>query len=88
MTIFVSLGEFQVVRICIQYRSVIAVGHKMMGVAYSVISNNKFYRDPGIDYEKAMVGKKCTKMAQSFEKIRFHVGRLKIKLSKKIPEKG
>lgn len=52
-------------------RSVIAVGHKMMRVVYSVISNDKPYRDPGIDYEKAMVEKNAPRWIKALKKYEF-----------------
>ncbi len=52
-------------------RSVIAVGHKMMGVVYSVISNDTPYKDPGIDYEKLMVKKNAPRWIRALKKYDF-----------------
>ncbi len=49
----------------------IAVGHKMMGVVYSVISNDTPYKDPGIDYEKLMVKKNAPRWIRALKKYDF-----------------
>lgn len=38
-------------------KSVVAIGHKMMEVVYSVIKNDKPYKDPKINYEEIMAKK-------------------------------
>ena len=38
-------------------KSIIAVGHKLLRVAYCVLSKQKAYHDPGINYEGMVVKK-------------------------------
>ena len=52
-------------------RSVIAVGHKMMAVLYSVISNDTPYKDPETDYERVMVEKNAPRWIKALKKYNF-----------------
>ena len=36
-------------------RSIIAIGHKILRVSYSLLKNNQPYQDPGVDYKELMV---------------------------------
>jgi transposase len=38
-------------------KAIIAIGHKMMRIIYTVLLNESAYKDPGIDYEKLVVEK-------------------------------
>ena len=52
-------------------RSVIAIGHKMMGVVFSVIKNDRPYKDPEINYEKMMVEKNASRWILMLKKYDF-----------------
>lgn len=38
-------------------RSIIAIGHKMLRVAYTLLKDDKPYKDPGIDYKGMMIAR-------------------------------
>lgn len=52
-------------------KSVIAVGHKLMGVVYSVLKNQTYYKDPEIDYEKLTVQKNAPRWLKALEKFGY-----------------
>ena len=54
-------------------RSIIAIGHKMMGVVYSVINNDRPYTDPKIDYEKLMVEKNAPRWVRMLKKYGYTI---------------
>ena len=49
-------------------KAVVAVGHKLMGVVYSVLKNGNHYRDPGINYEKIMVEKNAPRWMKALKR--------------------
>ena len=51
----------------------IAIGHKMMGVVYSVINNDRPYTDPKIDYEKLMVEKNAPRWVRMLKKYGYTI---------------
>ena len=64
-------------------RLIVAVGHKMMGVVFSVIKNDKSYRDPGINYEKIMTRKNASRWIKILTKYDLIQGGYISKVSKK-----
>jgi len=49
-------------------RTVIAIGHKMLWVVFSLLKNNKPYRDPGIDYEELIVDRNAPRWLKALKK--------------------
>jgi len=49
-------------------RTVIAIGHKMLRVVFSLLKNNKPYRDPGIDYEELIVDRNAPRWLKALKK--------------------
>lgn len=52
-------------------RSIIALGHKILRVIYSLLKNNKPYKDPGIDYESLVVLRNAPRWLRALEKYGF-----------------
>ena len=48
-------------------RSVVAVGHKLMGVAFSVLKNETPYKDPKVNYEELMVKKNAPRWIRTLK---------------------
>lgn len=48
-------------------RSIIAVGHKMLRVAYTLLKDNKHYQDPGIDYKEMMVARNAPRWFKALQ---------------------
>ena len=49
-------------------RSIVAIGHKLMGVVFSVLKNETHYKDPKIDYEKLMTQKNASRWVRMLKK--------------------
>jgi transposase len=49
-------------------RTIVALGHKLLEVAYAVIKNKKPYKDPGIDYEKLTVARNAPRWIKVLKK--------------------
>ena len=49
-------------------RAIVAIGHKLMGVVFSVMKNGRPYRDPGINYEEIMVKKNASRWIRMLKK--------------------
>lgn len=49
-------------------RSIIALGHKLLRVIYTVLKNKQPYRDPNIDYEALVVDKNAPRWLAALEK--------------------
>ena len=48
-------------------RAVIAVGHKILRVVYTVLNNKRPYEDPGIDYAELVVKKNAPRWIRAME---------------------
>jgi transposase len=49
-------------------RAIVAVGHKILRVVFSLLKNGRAYIDPGIDYESIMVKKNAPRWIQALKK--------------------
>lgn len=49
-------------------RAIIAVGHKILRVVYSLLKNGRAYIDPEIDYESIVVKKNVPRWIQALKK--------------------
>jgi transposase len=49
-------------------RSIVAIGHKLLRVVYTVLREQQPYRDPGIDYEALMVANNAPRWLQALQK--------------------
>jgi transposase len=49
-------------------KAIIAIGHKMMRVFYTVLLNKSAYKDPGINYEKLVVEKNSSRWIKALDK--------------------
>ncbi len=49
-------------------RSIIAVGHKLLRVIYTVLKMQQPYRDPAIDYEALVIAKNAPRWLKALEK--------------------
>lgn len=52
-------------------RAVIAVGHKILKVIYSVLKNKKPYKDPEIDYEAVLVQRNAPRWLKALQKYNY-----------------
>ena len=52
-------------------RSIIAIGHKILRVIYSVLSKHTPYQDPEVDYEALMVQKNAPRWIQMLKKYEY-----------------
>ena len=49
-------------------RSIVAIGHKLLRVVYTVLKEQQPYRDPGIDYEALMVANNAPRWLKALKK--------------------
>ena len=49
-------------------RAIVAVGHKMLKIIYSMLKTGEAYKDPEIDYEKMMVKKNAPRWIKALKK--------------------
>lgn len=49
-------------------RAIIAIGHKILRVVYSLLKNGRAYKDPDIDYESIVVKKNAPRWIQALKK--------------------
>jgi transposase len=52
-------------------RSIIAIGHKIMRISYTLLKNEQAYKDPKIDYEELVVRKNAPRWIKMLEKFRY-----------------
>jgi len=52
-------------------RTIIALGHKILRIVFSLLKNLKPYHDPEIDYEKLMVDKNAPRWLQALKKFGY-----------------
>lgn len=52
-------------------KAIIAVGHKLLRVIYSLLKNNKPYKDPTIDYNALVVKKNASRWIKALEKFGY-----------------
>ncbi len=52
-------------------RAIVAIGHKLLRVIYSLLKNNKPYKDPVINYEELMVKKNASRWIKALEKFKY-----------------
>ena len=48
-------------------RTIVAIGHKLMGVAFSVLKNETPYKDPKVNYEELMVKKNAPRWIRTLK---------------------
>ena len=49
-------------------RSIVAIGHKLLRVVYTVLKEQQPYRDPAIDYEALVVAKNAPRWLKALQK--------------------
>ena len=52
-------------------KAIIAIGHKLLRVIYSLLKNNKPYKDPTIDYKELVVKKNASRWIKALEKFGY-----------------
>lgn len=52
-------------------KAIIAIGHKLLRVIYSLLKNNKPYKDPTIDYNGLVVKKNASRWIKALEKFGY-----------------
>ena len=52
-------------------KAIIAIGHKLLRVIYSLLKNNKPYKDPTIDYNALVVKKNASRWIKALEKFGY-----------------
>lgn len=52
-------------------RSIVAIGHKLLRIIYSVLKNVKPYHDPEVDYEEIMVQRNAPRWIKALEKFGY-----------------
>ena len=52
-------------------RSIIAIGHQMMRIAYTLLKNGKAYQDPKVDYEALVVKKNAPRWIHALQKFGY-----------------
>jgi hypothetical protein len=49
-------------------RSIVAIGHKLLRVVYTVLQEQQPYRDPGVDYEALGVANSAPRWLKALQK--------------------
>ena len=52
-------------------RSIIALGHKIMRISYTLLKNVKAYRDPDVDYEALVIKKNAPRWIKALQKFGY-----------------
>lgn len=52
-------------------RAIIAIRHKFLRVIYCLFTRNKYYEDPGIDYQELVVARNASRWLKALNKYGF-----------------